>query len=433
LNGSGYVADFVINAVNFADIIPANQPITLNWKQELPAQEGGIDDERYNSALYYMNTQKEEDDLTNDNEEDIETPLQWVSYKQKFFNTSIIADKESFKKGAKITVVTPKDSMSIVKTFTSQLQIPFSNSNAFSFPMRLYMGPNKYSELKKMDVDLTAIVPLGWSILSLINKFFIIPIFHFLSKFISSYGIIILLLAIVIKLVTFPFTYKSTISMAKMKVLKPEIDELKKKFPNQAEFGQKQMELYSQTGVSPFGGCLPMLLQMPILIAMYRFFPASIELRQQPFLWATDLSSFDSILSWTQDIPVINFLFGNHISLFTILMAVSSIAVTKLTSQSQPSGGADDMMAQQMKIMMYVMPVMLLFMFNKQPAALSYYYFLFNILTLGQNWIIQKFFINEEQIHLQIQENKKKPPKQNSFQQKMQEMMKQQQEAKNKK
>jgi YidC/Oxa1 family membrane protein insertase len=166
---------------------------------------------------------------------------------------------------------------------------------------------------------------------------------------------------------------------------------------------------------------------------MYRFFPASIELRQQPFLWATDLSSFDSILSWTQDIPVINFLFGNHISLFTILMAVSSIAVTKLTSQSQPSGGADDMMAQQMKIMMYVMPVMLLFMFNKQPAALSYYYFLFNILTLGQNWIIQKFFINEEQIHLQIQENKKKPPKQNSFQQKMQEMMKQQQEAKNKK
>ena len=221
--------------------------------------------------------------------------------------------------------------------------------------------------------------------------------------------------------------------MAKMKVLKPEIDELKKKFPNQAEFGQKQMELYSQTGVSPFGGCLPMLLQMPILIAMYRFFPASIELRQQPFLWATDLSSFDSILSWTQDIPVINFLFGNHISLFTILMAVSSIAVTKLTSQSQPSGGADDMMAQQMKIMMYVMPVMLLFMFNKQPAALSYYYFLFNILTLGQNWIIQKFFINEEQIHLQIQENKKKPPKQNSFQQKMQEMMKQQQEAKNKK
>jgi YidC/Oxa1 family membrane protein insertase len=430
LNGSGYVADFVINAVNFADIIPANQPITLNWKQELPAQEGGIDDERYNSALYYMNTQKEEDDLTNDNEEDIETPLQWVSYKQKFFNTSIIADKESFKKGAKITVVTPKDSTNIVKTFTSQLQIPFSNSNAFSFPMRLYMGPNKYSELKKMDVDLTAIVPLGWSILSLINKFFIIPIFHFLSKFISSYGIIILLLAIVIKLVTFPFTYKSTISMAKMKVLKPEIDELKKKFPNQAEFGQKQMELYSQTGVSPFGGCLPMLLQMPILIAMYRFFPASIELRQQPFLWATDLSSFDSILSWTQDIPVINFLFGNHISLFTILMAVSSIAVTKLTSQSQPSGGADDMMAQQMKIMMYVMPVMLLFMFNKQPAALSYYYFLFNILTLGQNWIIQKFFINEEQIHLQIQENKKKPPKQNSFQQKMQEMMKQQQEAK---
>jgi YidC/Oxa1 family membrane protein insertase len=211
-----------------------------------------------------------------------------------------------------------------------------------------------------------------------------------------------------------------------MKVLKPELDELKKKYPSQAEFGQKQMELYSQTGVSPFGGCLPMLLQMPILIAMYRFFPASIELRQQPFLWATDLSSYDAIIHWGKEIPLI----GNHISLFTILMAISSIVVTKVTSQSQPSAGSDDMMAQQMKIMQYVMPIMLLFMFNKQPAALSYYYFLFNILTLAQNWAIQKFIVDEAQIRLQIEENKKKPPKKSAFQEKMQEMMKQQQELK---
>lgn len=433
LNGKGYAADFSISAVNFADIIPANQPITLNWKQDLPAQEGGIDDERFNSAVYFMNDVKEDDDITSDKEKEIETPLQWVSFKQKFFNTSIIAAKDNFKTGAKITVATPKENKNVVKTFTTQLQIPFNNSNAFSFPMRLYMGPNKYNELKKMDVQLTSIVPLGWSILSLINKYFIIPIFHFLSNFFSNYGIIILILAIVIKLVTFPFTYKSTMSMARMKVLKPELDELKKKYPNQAEFGQKQMALYSETGVSPFGGCLPMLLQMPILIAMYRFFPASIELRQQPFLWATDLSSFDSIISWSQNIPVISFLFGSHISLFTILMAISSIVVTKMTSQSQPTAGGDDMMAQQMKIMMYVMPVMLLFMFNKQPAALSYYYFLFNILTIGQNWIIQKFFVDEDAIRLQIEENKKKPKKQNTFQQKMQEMMKQQQEAKNRK
>ncbi|MFN8295138.1 MAG: membrane protein insertase YidC [Chitinophagales bacterium] len=430
LNGKGYAADFVINAVNFADIIPAKQPIILNWKQDLPAQEGGIDDERFNSAVYYMNDAKEDDDLSRDKEKEIETPLQWISYKQKFFNTSLIAAKENFKTGAKITVVTPKENKDVVKTFTTQLEIPFNNSNAFSFPMRLYMGPNKYNELKKMDVELTSIVPLGWSILSLINKYFIIPIFQFLSKFISSYGIIILILAIVIKLVTFPFTYKSTMSMAKMKVLKPELDELKKKYPNQAEFGQKQMALYSETGVSPFGGCLPMLLQMPILIAMYRFFPASIELRQQPFLWATDLSSFDSIISWSHDIPVISFLFGSHISLFTVLMAISSIVVTKITSQAQPTSGSDDMMAQQMKIMQYVMPVMLLFMFNKQPAALSYYYFLFNVLTLAQNWIIQKFYVDEDAIRLQIEENKKKPKKQNTFQQKMQEMMKQQQELK---
>lgn len=429
LNGKGYAVDFSVNAVNLSDILASNQPITLNWKQDLPAQEGGIDDERFNTALYFMNNAKEEDDLSRDKDKEVETPLHWVSYKQKFFNTSLIAAKESFKSGAKLSVVTPTNNNAIVKTFSTQLQIPYNNNNAFNFPMHMFMGPNKYDELKKMNVQLTEIVPLGWSILSIINKYFIIPIFHFLSKFISNYGIIILILAIVIKLVTFPFTYKSTISMAKMKVLKPEIDELKKKYPSQAEFGQKQMELYSQTGVSPFGGCLPMLLQMPILIAMYRFFPASIELRQQPFLWATDLSSFDAIISWTQNIPVINFLFGNHISLFTILMAVSSIAVTKLSSQMQPSAGADDMMAQQMKLMMYVMPIMLLFMFNKQPAALSYYYFLFNVLTLGQNWFIQKFFIDEDEIHRQIQENKKKPPKQNSFQQRMQEIMKQQQEA----
>ncbi len=430
LNGKGYAADFIINATNFANVIPANQSITLNWNQNLPAQEGGIDDERFNASVYYYNDLKEEDDITSDKEKTLETPLQWVSYKQKFFNTSIIASKGFFKSGAKINVVTPTESKTIVKTFTTQLQIPFSNSNVFSFPMRLYMGPNKFTELKKMDVELSSIVPLGWSILSLINKYFIIPIFHFLSKFISNYGIIILVLAIVIKLVTFPFTFKSTMSMARMKVLKPELDELKKKYPDQATFGQKQMELYSQTGVSPFGGCLPMLLQMPILIAMYRFFPASIELRQQPFLWATDLSSFDSIISWKQEIPFISSFIGNHISLFTILMAISSIAVTKLTQQSQPTTGGNDMMAQQMKIMVYVMPIMLMFMFNKQPAALSYYYFLFNVLTIGQNWIIQKFFVDEDQIHLQIQENRKKPPKQNTFQQKMQEMMKKQQELK---
>ncbi|MCB0508709.1 MAG: membrane protein insertase YidC [Chitinophagales bacterium] len=431
LNGKGYVLDFAVQANKMADVLAANQPITLNWKQNLPAQEGGIEDERYNSSIYYMNDVKEDDNLTRDKEETLEAPLKWISYKQKFFNTSIIAEQANFKKEAQIKVVTPKDNNKIVKTFTSQLQLPYNNSNTFSFPMKLFMGPNQYDALKKMDVELTDIIPLGWSILGLINKFFIIPIFHFLSKFISNYGINILILAIIIKLVTYPFTFKSTLSMAKMKVLKPELDELKKKYPNQAEFGQKQMELYSQTGVSPFGGCLPMLLQMPILIAMYRLFPSSIELRQQPFLWATDLSSYDSIISWSSHIPVISTLFGNHISLFTILMSISSVVVTKMTSQMQPAGGmgGEGMMAQQMKMMQYLMPVMLLFMFNKQPAALSYYYFLFNVLTFAQNWLIQKFYIDEDAIRAQIEINKKKPKKQSAFQQKMQDMIKQQQEV----
>ncbi len=426
INGNNQLVGFTIEGVNMADVIAANTDITFNWIQNLPSQEGGIDDQRFNSSLHYMNNKEEEDDLSRDKEEEIETPLKWVSYKQKFFNTSIIALKDNFKSNGKIKITTPEKNNEIVKTFTSNLKIPFNHTNSYSFPMQLFMGANKFTELKATQVGLDKIIPLGGSILGLLNKFFIIPVFQFFSKFISNYGVIILILALVIKLVTFPFTYKSTLSMIKMKVLKPELDELKKKYPSQAEYGQKQMELYSQTGVSPFGGCLPMLLQMPILIAMYRFFPASIELRQQPFLWATDLSSYDAIIHWSQEIPLI----GNHISLFTILMAISSIVVTKITSQSQPSAGGDDMMAQQMKIMQYVMPIMLLFMFNKQPAALSYYYFLFNILTIAQNWIIQEFIVDESQIRLQIEENKKKPPKKSAFQEKMQEMMKQQQELK---
>ncbi len=430
LNGKGYMVDFVVNASNFGSVIPKNiSYFMLNWSQAMPSQEGGIDDQRSNSGVYYENDAKESDNLSMGKNVDkkIEQPLKWVSFKQKFFNTSIIAVEKPFNKDGALKSNLPKEEdKTTVKIVAAQLQIPYDGSNQFTYPMQMYMGPNKFNELKATKANLTPIIPLGGSILGLINKYFIIPIFHFLSKFISNFGIIIFILALVIKLVTFPFTYKSTLSMIKMKVLKPELDELKKKFPNQAEYGQKQMELYSQTGVSPFGGCLPMLLQMPILIAMYRFFPASIELRQQPFLWATDLSSFDAIVKWGTEIPLI----GNHLSLFTILMAVSSIAVTKLTSMSQPSAGADDMMAQQMKIMQYFMPVMLLFIFNKQPAALSYYYFLFNILTIGQNWIIQKFFVDEAKIHLQIQENRKKPKKQGAFQQRMQEMMKQQQELK---
>lgn len=430
LTGKGFAVDFTVKAANLGNVIPKNASyITLNWSQSMPSQEGGIDDQRANAGVYYENNAKESDYLSlgKDVDEKIEQPLKWVSFKQKFFNTAIIASGKPFNKDAALKSTLPKEEdKTTVKFVAAQLQIPYDGSNQFSYQMQMYMGPNKFDELKATKSDLTSIIPLGGSILGLLNKYFIIPIFHFFSKFLSNYGIIIFILALVIKLVTFPFTYKSTLSMIKMKVLKPELDELKKKFPNQAEYGQKQMELYSQTGVSPFGGCLPMLLQMPILIAMYRFFPASIELRQQPFLWATDLSSFDAIVTWGPEIPLI----GNHLSLFTILMAVSSIAVTKLTSMAQPSAGPDDMMAQQMKIMQYVMPVMLLFIFNKQPAALSYYYFLFNILTIGQNWIIQKFFVDEAKIHLQIQENRKKPKKQGAFQQRMQEMMKQQQELK---
>jgi YidC/Oxa1 family membrane protein insertase len=281
-----------------------------------------------------------------------------------------------------------------------------------------------------MNVDLQKIIPIGGSILGWINKFLVIPIFNYLHNFISSYGIIILILSIIIKIITLPFTYKSQLSMVKMKVLKPELDELRAKHgKDQATFGQKQMELFNQTGVSPFGGCLPMLLQWPFLIAMYRFFPSAIELRQEPFLWANDLSSYDAVIHWNMHVPLI----GSHLSLFALLGVVTSFAMTLYTMKNQPQtgGGGEtaEMMQKQMKIMQYIFPVMILFFFNNSSSALSYYFFLFNVFSLLQQWLMGKY-IDEGAIRAQIEVNKKAPKKKSAFQQRMEDMMKQQQEIK---
>jgi YidC/Oxa1 family membrane protein insertase len=279
--------------------------------------------------------------------------------------------------------------------------------------MHFYFGPNHYQILKSQGHNLEKQIPLGWGIFGWVNRFIVIPIFNFLNGFNWSYGIIILILTIAIKLLLLPLTFKAYLSQAKMKVLKPEVDEIQGKFKEEPmKLQQEMMGLYRKAGVSPLGGCLPMLLQMPILIAMFRFFPQSIELRQQSFLWATDLSTYDSILDLSFTIPF----YGDHVSLFTLLMTVSTLLITKVNSSSQ-------MANPQMKWMMYLMPIIFLGVFNSYSAGLSYYYFLANMISIGQQYLF-KSFVNEDEIHRKIQENKKKPTKKSKFQQRLEKMAK---------
>lgn len=281
--------------------------------------------------------------------------------------------------------------------------------------MQFYIGPNHYQLLKRSGYHLEKQIPLGWGIFGWVNRFIVIPIFNFLNSFNWSYGIIILILTIAIKIMLMPFTFKAYLSQAKMKVLKPEIEEIQGKFKEEPmKMQQEMMGLYRKAGVNPMGGCLPILLQLPILIAMFRFFPQSIELRQESFLWAKDLSRYDSILDLPFNIPF----YGSHVSLFTLLMTVSTLLITKVNSQTT-------MTNPQMKWMMYLMPVVFLGVFNNYSAGLSYYYFLANMISIGQQYLF-KSFVNEDEIHRKIQENKKRPQSQtkSKFQQRLEQMAK---------
>jgi YidC/Oxa1 family membrane protein insertase len=425
------MVDFEIGLENFDQMIPRNTSyISLNLEQKMPSQEHNVLDEQRISDIYYQLSNKEVDNLSTgkDKNEQLTTPISWVSLKQKFFNVTLIP-KNEFERGTQISTArdVKKEYNMVAK---AELVIPYSGSKSFVYPMEIYAGPNDYRILRKMDNGMENIVPLGWTIFGWVNRFLILPVFQLLGKFISSYGLIIFILTVLIKLITMPLTYKSTLSSIKMKVLKPELDELKAKFGKDAQKLQvAQMELYRKAGVNPMGGCLPMLIQMPILFAMYRFFPASIELRQQSFLWAQDLSSYDDFLSFGKaNIPIVSTFLGNHISIFAILMAITSFISTKMTAQTAPSD--DSPMAQQMKIMSTVMPFFLIFVFNKLAAAMTFYYFAFNVLTIVQTWFMKRFMIDEAKIHAQLQLNKTKPVKKSGWQEKMEKLMKEQQEQK---
>lgn len=429
LTGDEYMMGFRINTVGMQNIISTNGSITMNWGMKTPSQEHNIRNQQMASTIYFKNPEENVDRISESTYEKLpmEFPVKWIGFKQQFFTSVIIADN-AFNKETEIETIA-QTSSKYVKEYRAAISIPYTQPSE-SIGMRMYFGPNHFKTLKKYDLELEKQINLGWKIFGWLNRFLTIPIFNFLDSFDLNYGIIILILTIILKLLLLPIAYKTILSSAKMRVLKPEIDELNEKHKNDDPIKKQQatMALYKSAGVNPMAGCIPVLLQMPILIALFNFFPASIELRQQSFLWAHDLSTYDSVWDFG-NIPVIHSLYGDHMSLFALLMTASTLLYT--WSNSQLMGTSNQMPG--MKWMMYLMPIMFLGFMNSYSAGLSWYYFLANMITFGQTWVIQKFVIDHDALHAKLQENKKKPVKQSKFQQKLEEMTKQRQEISKKK
>lgn len=429
LTDNEYMMTSRINIVGLQDIItPTANELTFNWQMATPSQEQNKETQQHASTIYYKYAKDDVDKISETKEEkiELEKPVKWIGFKQQFFTSVIIADN-AFNKNAEIESLKEHTSVNYIKNYSASLTIPYKHQNIESFGLRFYFGPNHYKTLKKYDIDLERQINLGWRIFGWVNRFAVIPIFNFLSGFNLNYGIIILILTIILKLALLPIAYRTVLSSAKMRVLKPEIDELTEKHKNDDPMKKQQatMALYKQAGVNPMAGCIPVVLQMPILIALFSFFPASIELRQQSFLWAHDLSTYDSVYNFGFSIPW----YGDHVSLFALLMTGSTLLYT--WSNSQLMGTSNQMPG--MKWMMYLMPIVFLGFLNNYSAGLSWYYFLANMITFAQTWIIQKFVIDHDALHQKIQANKKKPVKVSKFQQRLEQMAKERQQITQKK
>ena len=430
--GESYVVRMRVVQKNMAALVQSNnRNLGFSWTQDLHRQEQGRMFEERNSALYYKFAGGSVGNLSKrkDKTEERKAKIKWIGFKNQFFSTVMVADRPFNTADFKSTVLQGSDYLKNFQTEATSDNYDWNAANPASFS--LFIGPNLYPLLSDLDhqiqtdedLKLTRLIPLGWSIFRWINTGVVIPVFNFLGKFISNYGIIILLLTIFIKLVLFPLTYKSYRSQAVMRVLAPDIKAINDKYPgteNAMTRQQKTMALYSQAGASPMSGCLPMLLQMPVLFAMFSFFPSCIELRGQSFLWAHDLSAPDAIISWSGDIPFITKYFGNHISLFCLLMTATNIIYTYLNTQNQ----ANTMPG--MKWMMYLMPVFFMVFFNNYAAGLSYYYFLSLLITIIQTYAF-RFVIKDEDVRARMKENAKKPKKKSGFMARLEEMQRQQQ------
>ena len=424
-----YKFEYEVNFVNMEPYIyPNRRTFTMVWDAQPKCVEKNFDYEKNITSIYYMDSEDEVDNLDErkPDHKDFTSPLKWVSFKQQFFTTCLVTKDAPFTSGSLSVQIPDNNHGSILKDCSAELDFEVADLNKGKFGMYMFVGPNQYRLLKEYDSKLERQVPLGWGffLLHWVNRFIIIPVFNWLEAYGLSYGLIILILTIFIKIVVLPVSYKTYMSSAKMRALKPEIEALNAKYPKEEDMMKKQqatMNLYKSAGVRPAGGCVPMLLQMPILIAMYRFFPSAYELRQQSFLWAEDLSTYDSIWDFGRSIP----LYGDHMSLFTILMTIATLVYTWLNNKLMaPTQGNKDQQ-RMMNIMMYTMPIMFLFMFNNFASALTYYYLLFNIFTFLQMFIF-RVAVDENKLRAQMQENMKKPVKKSRWQLKMEELQKQQ-------
>jgi len=418
LSDSGYNVQSQIKVVGLQNNLAPGSKFILNWQNDVPLQERDIEKEKILTTLYFKTNDDKVDYIgeTKNKTITLEKDARWVSFKQQFFNTTIISES-GINQGSKLTTADAMNAGSI-KNMLAEIELPYKNEQEKVFDLKFYFGPNKYYTLKAQDESMDKIIPLGWGIFGWMNRYMIIPIFNFLQQYISNYGLVILCLTLIIKTLLLPLVFKSFKSTAKMKLLKPELDEIKEKHKDDMQGAQvENLKLYKKAGVNPLGGCLPMLLQMPVLVAVFQFVPSAFEFRQQAFLWADDLSIYDSIWNFGK-LPIIDYIYGDHVSLFTLLMTISTLVYTRLNNQMT---GVNE----QMKYISYLMPILFLGFFNKYAAALTYYYFLSNIITFTQQWAI-KFFIDEDKLNAQIAESKSKKgeSKQSAFQKKLEEMSK---------
>jgi YidC/Oxa1 family membrane protein insertase len=421
LKGESYKVGLNIVTTGLQSVIQTGQPINLNWAATLTQKEKSLQSEREtHSGAYFKEGDNEPDKigLSEDEQKDLgeDGKVRWISFKQHFFSNVLIAKNGVDK--AKVSVKTSTQP-GVVKSYSAVIQLPESSQANASYPFEFYFGPNQFNTLNAQGYDIERQIDLGWGPLKWINRYVVLPVFNFLEKFDWGYGMIILALTIILKVVLSPLTYKSYLSMAKMRVLKPEMDEIKAKVgeDNPTLLQQEYMKLYKKAGVNPLGGCIPMVLQMPIIMAFFFFFPNLFELRHESFLWMSDLSTYDSMINFPR-IPLIGI---DHISLMCLLMTISTLIYTYYNNQISGATG-------QMKYIGYITPIIFFGVLNSYPAGLNYYYFLANMLTFAQQFLIKQF-VDDDKIHSQIQENKKKPTadKKSKFQQRMEDYMRQKQ------
>ena len=442
LKANDYMLDFDVRSQGLASVLNTTKPADLEWNLKSYRSEKSISNEnRFTDIRYEYEDGKHNNVGQGKDSEETLDKVTYVAYKQHFFSSILLTNTpfEKTKLYSSNIVDEEKGDTIYTKQFKANIPLAFNNGEV-NYKMNWYYGPSDYKLLKTYNKNLEKIIPLGWGIFGWINMFIFIPLFGFLSSYISL-GIAIVIFTVIIKIAMSPITYKSFLSQAKMKVLRPEINELNEKFSKDPMKKQQEtMKLYNKAGVNPMAGCIPALIQIPFMYASFQFFPSAIELRQKGFLWSQDLSSFDTVLSWKQHIPIISSIYGNHVSLFALLAAIAIFFYTKMTAgdqqmQAPQQEGMPDM-AKIMKMMLYISPVMMLIFFNNYGSGLSLYTLVSNVITIGIMFVIKKYIVDDKKIHAQIQQNKlKEPKKQGKFQQKLQAVMEQAeaQKAKDKK